>query len=128
MLVVGTETETRIGVMPGANAVVTEALVLVKVTPTDPGVRSDGSVPGASSTNDASLMYCGLFMPAADIDSLMETHLDIHASTYYIPSVSGQMTVVVMGEPLVSVDPIDDCVGPVVTKDEADEVVCDKMV
>jgi hypothetical protein len=62
-----TDTDTTIGVTPSVNEMVTDALVLVKVTPLELGLRSDGCVPAGAPTNVAFLMYCGLPIPAGHV-------------------------------------------------------------
>ena len=63
VFVVGPEMSTTIGVMPGGNGIVIVGLGSLKVTPGDPGVRSDGLVPGGAPVRLTSVMYCGLVMP-----------------------------------------------------------------
>ena len=62
----GTETDATMGVMPVANGMVTDALVLMKSTPGEPGLRSDGDAPGGAPTSVAVVMYCGLPIPTVE--------------------------------------------------------------
>ena len=63
VFVVGPEMSTTIGVMPAGNGIVTVGLSSLKVTPGDPGLRSDGLVPEGAPVSLTSVMYCGLVMP-----------------------------------------------------------------
>jgi hypothetical protein len=38
VFVLGTETDTKIGVIPGANGIITEGLISLKLTPGEPGL------------------------------------------------------------------------------------------
>ena len=57
VFVVGPEMSTTMGVMPGGNGMVTVGLGSLKVTPGDPGVRSDGLVPGGAPVSLTSVIY-----------------------------------------------------------------------
>jgi hypothetical protein len=63
----GTDTWTTMGVVPGVNGMVTDALVWSKLTPDEPGLRLDGEVPGGAPTSVALLMYCGLVIPKIEL-------------------------------------------------------------
>ena len=59
---------------------------------------------GGAPMNVTSLMYCGLSIPTMYLSMMMMMPMSVKRC---IPSMSGQMTVVVMG---VVVDPNDGCV------------------
>jgi hypothetical protein len=91
VFVLGTETWARMGVVPGVNGMVTDALMLLKSTPGEPGLRSVGDVPFGAPMIVALLIYCGLVIPKTELSNDYRLILWIE----YIPSVSGQITVVV---------------------------------
>ena len=62
----GTETELRIGVVPDVNGIMTDALLLMKVTPGDSGLSSETVVLEGAPMNVAWLMYCGLVIPIVE--------------------------------------------------------------
>jgi len=75
VILFGMDTSTRMGVTPVANGTMIDASVAVKSTPGCPGLRSVGNDDGLRSVMIGLLIYCGLPMP----------------------SVSGQIVVVVIG-------------------------------
>jgi hypothetical protein len=91
----------------------TDALTSVKSTPGEPGLRSDGDVPFGAPMIVALLIYCGLVIPKTELSNDYRLILWIE----YIPSVSGQMIVVVNAVVVVVVVVVSD-VGVVPTEEK----------
>jgi hypothetical protein len=75
----------------------------VKSTPGEPGLRSAGDVPDGAPIIVASPIYCGLVIPKIEFYNAYRLILRIE----YIPSVSGQMTVVVNAVVIAVVVPVE---------------------
>ena len=69
----GTETELRMGVMPGVNGMMTDEFGSLKSTPWVPGLRSCTLGLLFAPWNVALLMYCGLPIPTNIMQNMTKT-------------------------------------------------------